>query len=128
MRTALGIVVGLAARAELTLLDEPYAGLDAVARTLFYDRLLADCTAHPRCIVLSTHLIDEAAELLDRVLVLDRGRLGPRRAHRRPARHRHDRHRAGRRRGAVRRRPHDAEPAHDGHADQGGDGRSARRS
>jgi ABC-2 type transport system ATP-binding protein len=75
MRTALGIIVGLAARAELTLFDEPYAGLDAVARTLFYDQLLADYTAHPRCIVLSTHLIDEAAELLDRVLVLDHGRL-----------------------------------------------------
>ncbi|MER7789279.1 ABC transporter ATP-binding protein [Streptomyces sp. NPDC097640] len=75
MRTALGITVGLAARAELTLFDEPYAGLDAVARTLFYDQLLADYTAHPRCIVLSTHLIDEAAELLDRVLVLDHGRL-----------------------------------------------------
>ena len=75
MRTALGIVVGLAARAELTLFDEPYAGLDAVARTLFYDQLLADCTAHPRCIVLSTHLMDEAAGLLDRVLILDRGRL-----------------------------------------------------
>ncbi|MFJ7197965.1 MULTISPECIES: ABC transporter ATP-binding protein [unclassified Streptomyces] len=75
MRTALGIVVGLAARAELTLFDEPYVGLDAVARTLFYDQLLADYTAHPRCIVLSTHLVDEAADLLDRVLVLDRGRL-----------------------------------------------------
>jgi ABC-2 type transport system ATP-binding protein len=75
MRTALGIVLGLAARAELTLFDEPYAGLDAVARTFFYDQLLADYTAHPRCILLSTHLVDEAADLLDRVLVLDRGRL-----------------------------------------------------
>ncbi|MFJ4411197.1 ATP-binding cassette domain-containing protein [Streptomyces sp. NPDC088910] len=75
MRTALGIIIGLAARAELTLFDEPYAGLDAVARSLFYDQLLADYAAHPRCVVLSTHLIDEAAELLDRVLVLDRGRL-----------------------------------------------------
>jgi ABC-2 type transport system ATP-binding protein len=75
MRTALGITIGLAARAEVTLFDEPYSGLDAVARTLFYDQLLADFTAHPRCIVLSTHLIDEAAELLDRVLVIDRGRL-----------------------------------------------------
>ncbi|MER5639137.1 ABC transporter ATP-binding protein [Kitasatospora sp. NPDC002227] len=75
MRTALGITIGLAARAELTLFDEPYAGLDGVARTLFYDQLLADYTAHPRCIVLSTHLIDEAADLLDRVLVLDHGRL-----------------------------------------------------
>lgn len=75
MRTALGITVGLAARAELTLFDEPYAGLDAAARALFYDQLLAEYTARPRCFVLSTHLIDEAAELLDRVLVLDHGRL-----------------------------------------------------
>lgn len=75
MRTALGIVIGLAARAEITLFDEPYAGLDALARQLFYDQLLAGYTAHPRCIVLSTHLIDEAAELLERILVLDHGRL-----------------------------------------------------
>jgi ABC-2 type transport system ATP-binding protein len=32
MRSALGIVIGLAARAEVTLFDEPYAGLDPVAR------------------------------------------------------------------------------------------------
>jgi ABC-2 type transport system ATP-binding protein len=75
MRTALGIVIGLAARADVTLFDEPYAGLDASARELFYDQLLADYTAHPRCIVLSTHLIDEAAELLERVLVIDHGRV-----------------------------------------------------
>ena len=75
MRTALGIVIGLAARAEVTLFDEPYAGLDAGAREMFYDQLLADYTAHPRCIVLSTHLIDEAAELLDHILVIDHGRV-----------------------------------------------------
>ena len=75
MRSALGIVIGLAARAEVTLFDEPYAGLDAVARQIFYDRLLADYAEHPRAIVLSTHLIDEAAGLLERVIVIDRGRI-----------------------------------------------------
>lgn len=75
MRTALGIVIGLACRADITLFDEPYAGLDAVARELFYDQLLTDYTEHPRCIVLSTHLVDEVADLLDRVLIMDRGRL-----------------------------------------------------
>lgn len=53
MRSALSIVMGLAARAELTLLDEPYAGLDAVARQVFYDRLLADYTHNPRTVLLS---------------------------------------------------------------------------
>ena len=75
MRSAVGIVIGLAARAELTLFDEPYAGLDAVARQLFYDRLLADFTEHPRTIVLSTHLIDEVADLLEHVVMLDHGRV-----------------------------------------------------
>ena len=75
MRSALGIVFGLAARAEVTLFDEPYAGLDAVAREMFYDRLLADFAEHPRTVLLSTHLIDEAAGLLERVVVLDRGRV-----------------------------------------------------
>jgi ABC-2 type transport system ATP-binding protein len=75
MRSAVGIVIGLAARAELTLFDEPYAGLDVVARQLFYDRLLADFAEHPRTIVLSTHLIDEVANLLEHVVMLDHGRV-----------------------------------------------------
>jgi hypothetical protein len=75
MRSALGIVIGLAARAEVTLFDEPYAGLDPVARELFYDRLLADYAEHPRTVLLSTHLIDEVAGLLERVVVIDRGRI-----------------------------------------------------
>ncbi|WP_061960612.1 ABC transporter ATP-binding protein [Demequina flava] len=74
-RSAIGVIVGLASRAELTFLDEPYAGLDAVARRRFYDELLADYTEHPRTIVLSTHLIDEAADLLERVLVIHEGKL-----------------------------------------------------
>ena len=74
-RSALGITIGLAARAEVTLFDEPYAGLDAVARQVFYDRLLADFAAFPRTVVLSTHLIDEAAALFENVVVLDRGRV-----------------------------------------------------
>lgn len=73
--SALGVVIGLASRAPLTLFDEPYLGLDAVARQLFYDRLLADHLEHPRTVVLSTHLIDEIADLLEHVVLLDRGRV-----------------------------------------------------
>jgi ABC-2 type transport system ATP-binding protein len=74
-RSAIGVIVGLASRAELTFLDEPYAGLDAVARQRFYDLLLHDYSAHPRTVVLSTHLIDEAASLLQQVVVIDEGRI-----------------------------------------------------
>ncbi|MFC5528655.1 ABC transporter ATP-binding protein [Cohnella yongneupensis] len=75
MQSAVGIIVGLASRAPLTIFDEPYLGLDAVARSLFYDRLLEDYAEHPRTIVLSTHLIDEVSKLLEHVIVIDSGEL-----------------------------------------------------
>ncbi|ONM48687.1 ABC transporter ATP-binding protein [Nocardia donostiensis] len=75
MTSALGVIIGLASRAPLTFFDEPYLGLDAVARQLFYDRLLADYAEHPRTVVLSTHLIDEVADLLEHVVLIDRGRI-----------------------------------------------------
>ena len=70
-----GSIIGLAVPGPLTLFDEPYLGLDAVARQLFYDRLLADYAEHPRTVVLSTHLIEEIAGLLEHVLLIDRGRV-----------------------------------------------------
>lgn len=75
MLSAVGIVVGLASRAPLTIFDEPYLGLDAVSRSLFYDRLLEDYGEHPRTVILSTHLIDEVSKLLEHVIVIDNGEL-----------------------------------------------------
>jgi ABC-2 type transport system ATP-binding protein len=74
-RSSLGVILGLAARAPLTLLDEVYLGMDAAARTSFYRELLADYLAHPRTVILSTHLIEEVADLFERVVIIDRGRL-----------------------------------------------------
>ena len=73
--SAVGVIVGLASRAPLTFFDEPYLGLDAVARHIFYDRLLEDYAEHPRTVVLSTHLIDEVANLLEHVVLIDEGRI-----------------------------------------------------
>lgn len=73
--SSLGIVLGLASRAPVTFFDEPYLGLDATARGYFYDVLLRDYQEHPRTIVLSTHLIDEMDRLLERVVILDQGRV-----------------------------------------------------
>jgi ABC-2 type transport system ATP-binding protein len=73
--SAVGVIIGLASRAPITFFDEPYLGLDAVARQIFYDRLLADYAEHPRTILLSSHLIDEIANLIERVLVIDQGRI-----------------------------------------------------
>jgi len=73
--SAVGVIVGLASRAPVTFFDEPYLGLDAVARHIFYDRLLEDYAEHPRTVILSTHLIDEVSNLLEHVLVIDEGRI-----------------------------------------------------
>jgi ABC-2 type transport system ATP-binding protein len=84
-RSALAITLALASGAAYTFLDEPYLGLDATARGIFYDELLAAYAASheqaasgasaPRTFVMSTHLIDEAAELIEEVLVLEGGRI-----------------------------------------------------
>ncbi len=73
--SAVGVIIGLASRAEITFFDEPYLGLDAVARQTFYDRLLTDYAEHPRTVLLSSHLIDEVSNLIERVLVIDAGRI-----------------------------------------------------
>lgn len=73
--SAVGVIIGLASRAEVTFFDEPYLGLDAVARQIFYDRLLQDYSEHPRTVILSSHLIDEVANLIERVVVIDEGRI-----------------------------------------------------
>lgn len=69
------IVAALASRAPVTILDEPAAGLDVVMRECFYRLLLEDYTRTGRTFVLSTHIIEEAAGVFERVAVLDQGRI-----------------------------------------------------
>lgn len=73
--SAVGLLIGLASRAPITFFDEPYLGLDVTARTQFYDLLLEDYGTHPRTVVVSTHLIDEMEQLLERIVILHRGRV-----------------------------------------------------
>lgn len=73
--SSVAIVLGLASRAPLTLLDEPYLGLDVTGRSMFHRILLRDYAAHPRTILLSTHLIEESEGMFDRVVIVDRGQI-----------------------------------------------------
>lgn len=73
MESSLGLVVGLASRAELTVFDEPSLGLDAVARERFYSEILREMEAHPRTVIISTHLIDEVSQLFEDVVIIDKG-------------------------------------------------------
>lgn len=74
-RCAVGITMGLASRAPITIFDESYLGLDAPSRYAFYDALLADVLEHPRTVIISTHLIEEVGSLFEDVLILDEGKL-----------------------------------------------------
>jgi ABC-2 type transport system ATP-binding protein len=74
-RSALAITIGLASRVPLTLFDEPHLALDAPSRSAFYDALVTDLSAHPRTVVMSTHLIEEVSTLLEEVVIIDHGRL-----------------------------------------------------
>jgi ABC-2 type transport system ATP-binding protein len=73
MLSMVTIIVALASCAEFTFLDEPVAGLDVVAREQFYKLLLEEYTASGRTFVISTHIIEEAADVMEEVIILDNG-------------------------------------------------------
>ncbi len=73
-RRRLEVALGVQGRPELLFLDEPTTGMDPVARRQFWD-LIRALRAGGTTIVLTTHYLDEAAELADRVGVLRDGRL-----------------------------------------------------
>jgi ABC-2 type transport system ATP-binding protein len=75
MVSALGIITGFASNASITIFDEPYIGLDAAARSTFYDLLIDQQIENPRLFLLSTHLIDEASKLFEEILILHEGEL-----------------------------------------------------
>ena len=75
MKSTFNSIIGIAARCSLTIMDEPTTGMDASVRKDFYRALLKDYLAHPRTIILSSHLISEIEELLEDVLLIKEGEL-----------------------------------------------------
>lgn len=74
-KTIVGLIIGLASKSRLTIFDEPTLGLDAAMRYKFYNLLLEDYEKNPRTIIISTHLIDEVANLFEEVIILNEERI-----------------------------------------------------
>jgi ABC-2 type transport system ATP-binding protein len=74
-RRRLDVAVGIVGRPELLFLDEPTAGFDPHARREFHDLVHRLSDLEDTTIVLTTHDLDEAERLADRILILARGRI-----------------------------------------------------
>jgi lipooligosaccharide transport system ATP-binding protein len=74
MKRRLTIARSLMNRPELLLLDEPTTGLDPQARHVLWERLYR-LKEQGVTLALTTHYMDEAEQLCDRLVVMDRGRI-----------------------------------------------------
>lgn len=75
MKTMLTAIITLASNSKTILLDEPTLGFDAIMRDQFNTLLLESYHAHPRIIIVSTHLIDEIAKVTERLIIINKGRV-----------------------------------------------------
>lgn len=73
MLSMVTIIVALASKAPFTFLDEPVSGLDVVARERFYRILMEEYLESGRTFVVSTHIIEEAADVFEEVIIVDKG-------------------------------------------------------
>jgi ABC-2 type transport system ATP-binding protein len=75
MRTMLTTIIVLANTGDVILLDEPTLGFDAIMRAQFNTLLQQSFEAHPRVIIISTHLIDEIAKVAQQLIIIDQGKI-----------------------------------------------------
>ncbi len=69
------VILGLAVGTDYVIFDEPVLGLDANHRELFYKQLIERYSEQGGTFIISTHLIDECASLIERAVIIDSGKL-----------------------------------------------------
>ncbi len=74
MKRRLNLAIAIVHDPEIILLDEPTAGVDPQSRNAIYENILA-LKQQGRTLIYTTHYIEEAQRLCDRVGILDHGRL-----------------------------------------------------
>ena len=73
MKTMVSTIICLASNKEVILLDEPVLGFDAIMRVEFYDMLTESFRKHPRVMIVSTHIIEEIAKTIQKLIIIDKG-------------------------------------------------------
>lgn len=73
MKSCVSNIIGICSNAPITIFDEPTIGLDAVNRHEFYDALLDSYMKNNRTIIISTHLISDVEEILEKVVIIKDG-------------------------------------------------------
>lgn len=73
MKTMVSTIVCLASNKSVILLDEPVLGFDAIMRVEFYEMLTESFQKHPRIIIVSTHIIEEIAKTIQKLIIIDKG-------------------------------------------------------
>lgn len=74
-RTIAKAINALSCGAPIVFFDEPVLGLDANHRDLFYKHVVNRYSEHPATFVISTHLIEETAGIIERAVVIQKGEL-----------------------------------------------------
>lgn len=69
------LTIALALNVPYVIFDEPVLGLDANHRELFYNLLLQDYESSQRTIIIATHLIEEVANVIEDVVMIDEGKI-----------------------------------------------------
>lgn len=72
-RTIAKIIIALCTPSDYVFLDEPVLGMDAANRKLFYSFIIEAYEKRPRTFVISTHIIDEIASLIETAIVVNDG-------------------------------------------------------
>jgi ABC-2 type transport system ATP-binding protein len=72
-RQRLALAISLLNDPEILILDEPTTGLDPTARREIWDILLALKESHNTSLILTTHYMEEATQLCDRIIIMDKG-------------------------------------------------------
>jgi ABC-2 type transport system ATP-binding protein len=75
LRRRLDVAIGIVGRPEVVFLDEPTAGFDPHARRDFHDLVHRLSDFENTTVLMTTHDLDEAEKVADRILVLDEGRI-----------------------------------------------------